>query len=60
MITISLPSQTQYYNLHTLSGYDPGSVVLVTNMTTDPLFIVQAATQPVTDANAFIFLIPSQ
>lgn len=56
MITVSLPTSTQYYNIHTLTGYPTGTVVLITNMTTDAMFIAQSATQPVNDSNSFYLL----
>lgn len=56
MITVSLATDTQYYNLHTLTGYSLGSLVLVTNMTTDPLFVAQSDTQPLSDTNSFYLL----
>lgn len=53
MKIVSLPSSTQFHNLNTLSGYAPSSALVVTNNTSDPVFVVQSATQPLATADAF-------
>jgi hypothetical protein len=46
MQIVSIPSNTSYSNLQTLSGYTVGTSFLLTNNTSQPLFLVQSALQP--------------
>lgn len=46
MQIISIPSSTSYSNLQSITGYAVGTAFLLTNNTSNPLFIVQSATEP--------------
>lgn len=46
MPIISIPSNTEYSNLNTLSGYPVGSEFILTNNTSSPLFIISSSVQP--------------
>lgn len=50
MQVINLPDDTVYRNLYTLSGYDAGRSLIVTNNTADPAFLAQSATIPALDS----------
>lgn len=53
MKTISLATSTQFYNLNTLTSFPATAALVVTNNTSDPVFVVQSATQPLPTADAF-------
>lgn len=46
MQVISIPSSTSYSDLQTLTGYPVGTAMLLTNNTSQALYVVQSATQP--------------
>lgn len=53
MQIISIPSNTVYTNLYTLSTFPAGTSLIVTNGASDTLFIVQAETIPTASSYAF-------
>jgi len=46
MKIINLPQSTSYQSLYDLSGYEAPDSLIVTNNTTEILFLKQQATQP--------------
>lgn len=46
MQVVNIPSNLTYTNLYTLSGFAPGTSLIVTNNTSSPAFIVQASSPP--------------
>lgn len=59
MQVISIPSNTSYSNLNTLTGYAVGSALVLTNNTSQPLFLVQSASTP-TASSAQYPVLPGQ
>lgn len=53
MQIISIPSKTVYTNLYTLSGFPAGTSLIVTNGSSEPLFLVQSATIPTAGSDAY-------
>lgn len=53
MQIISIPSDTFYSNLNTLTGYDVGNALILTNNTSRPLFLVQSASTPTASSTQF-------
>lgn len=53
MQIVSIPSNTVYTNLYTLSTFPAGTSLIVTNGASDTLFIVQAETIPTASSYAF-------
>lgn len=53
MQVINLPDDTVYRNLYTLSGYDAGRSLIVTNNTADPAFITQSPTLPLVTSDQY-------
>lgn len=53
MQIVSIPSKTVYTNLYTLSGFSAGTSLIVTNGSSEPLFIIQAETIPTEASNAY-------
>lgn len=53
MQIVSIPSKTVYTNLYTLSGFSAGTSLIVTNGSSDPLFIIQAETIPTEASDAY-------
>lgn len=53
MKVIAIPSNTEYTNLYTLSEFDAGTSLLVTNGTSYPIFTIQSETQPADNAESF-------
>ncbi len=47
MKTVSLPTNSQFYSLNTLTGYSVSLDLVVTNASSSPVFLVQSATQPI-------------
>ena len=48
-----IPSPDQYYSVESLSGFTPGTSLIITNHTADPIFVLQQATQPAATAEGF-------
>lgn len=46
MVIVSLPSNTVYSNLYTLSGFDAGTSIILTNDSSFPCYVTQSPTQP--------------
>lgn len=59
MNIVSIPSELTYSNLYTLSGIVAGTSLIITNNTSDPLYLIQQSTQPSAGSSAFPVL-PSQ
>ena len=53
MQVITIPSNTEYTNLYTLSGFAAGTSLLVTNSTSSTLFLIQSETQPADSSQSF-------
>lgn len=53
MQIVSIPSNTSYSNLNTLTGYAVGNALILTNNTSQPLFLVQSASTP-TEADVYV------
>jgi hypothetical protein len=49
MQIVTLPNATEYHNLYTLTGYPAGSSLLITNNTSDILFVVSSVVKPAAD-----------
>ena len=56
MVVVDLPSNEIYSNLYTLSGYDAGLSLIVTNNTSTPAFLVQTVSQPSAGSNQYPLL----
>lgn len=59
MVIVGIPSSTVYSNLYTLSGYDAGLSLIVTNNTSTPAFLVQLPSQPAASSEQYP-LLPGQ
>lgn len=59
MQVVSIPSNLTYSNLYTLSGFDPGTSLVVTNNTSSPAFLVQAVSPPLASSDQYP-LLPGQ
>lgn len=53
MIVVEIPSNITYTNLYTLSGYDSGSSLILTNNTSYPAFVVQAQTPALAESDQY-------
>ena len=53
MQVVTIPSNTEYTNLYTLSGFAAGTSLLVTNNTSSTLSINQSETQPADSSESF-------
>ena len=56
MQVVSIPSPFTYTNLYTLSGFDAGTSLIVTNNTSSPAYIVQASLPPLADSDQYPLL----
>lgn len=56
MVVVELPSNISYSNLYTLTGFDAGSSLILTNNTSSPAFIVQALTPPLASSDQYPLL----
>ena len=56
MQVVSIPSPFTYTNLYTLSGFDAGTSLIVTNNTSTPIFLVQASVPPLTSSDQYPIL----
>lgn len=59
MVVVNLPSSVTYTNLYTLSGFDAGTSLILTNNTSSPAFIVQASVPPLASSDQYP-LLPGQ
>lgn len=59
MQVVNIPSSLTYSNLYTLSGFDPGTSLVVTNSTSSPAFLVQAVSPPLASSDQYP-LLPGQ
>lgn len=53
MQVVSIPSNTSYFNLYTLSGYASTKSLILTNNTSSVITVVQASTPPLATSDAF-------
>lgn len=56
MQVVSIPSPFTYTNLYTLSGFDAGTSLIVTNNTSTPIFLVQASSPPLANSDQYPLL----
>lgn len=59
MQVVSIPSNLTYTNLYTLSGFDAGTSLIITNNTSSPAFLVQAVSPPLASSDQYP-LLPGQ
>ena len=59
MVVVEIPSSITYSNLYTLSGFDAGVSLILTNNTSTPAFIVQASVPPLASSDQYP-LLPGQ
>lgn len=59
MQVVSIPSNLTYSNLYTLSQFDPGTSLVVTNNTSSSAFLVQAVSPPLASSDQYP-LLPGQ
>ena len=59
MVVVNLPSNITYNNLYSLSGFDAGTSLILTNNTSSPAFIVQASVPPLASSDQYP-LLPGQ
>lgn len=53
MVIINLPSNTVYSNLYTLSEFDAGTSLILTNGSSQSCYVIQSPTQPEASSKAF-------
>lgn len=53
MQVVSIPSNLTYTNLYTLSGFDAGTSLIVTNNTSTTAFLVQASVPPLASSDQY-------
>lgn len=53
MQIISIPSNTSYSNLNTLTGYAVGNALILTNNTSQPLFLIQSDSTPTASSTQY-------
>lgn len=53
MVVVNLPSNITYSNLYSLSGFDAGTSLIITNNTSTPAFIVQAVSPPLASSDQY-------
>lgn len=53
MQVVSIPSNTSYFNIYTLSGYASTKSLILTNNTSSPILVLQASTPPLATTDAF-------
>jgi len=56
MQVVSIPSPFTYTNLYTLSDFDTGTSLIVTNNTSSPAYLVQASLPPLADSDQYPLL----
>lgn len=56
MQVVSIPTPSTYTNLYTLSGFDAGTSLIVTNNTSTPIFLVQASSPPLASSDQYPLL----
>lgn len=53
MQIVKIPSVSEYSNLYTLSGYSAGQNLIVTNNTSQTIYIVQSPTKPLDNSDGY-------
>lgn len=53
MVVIEIPSNIVYSNIYALTGFTTGSSLVITNNSSTPLFVIDSATLPVDESDAY-------